>query len=429
MEDLRNSAILKKLGLNHKTDWLLYDEKAMKFFEHLAENIGDENILTPEELQFQDSSDLLRNEEIQKELQLLEMHFPGILSVSRESNEEIEQEIKFLEADTAKRLLRVSLIEETEKQQLKDLEKINKSNLVLDFKVQQFIQLCNTQCGELVELQKSNQEMIRQSKDLYLQPVRHDLQSFNFIYSTSSLPLQQNPPSLMHRMSLNDFNQKCDQLLGHLKMFMQQFFNVSEDEPSHDMSLNCNESIVDIKRKLQEIESRKLDDSLSLSGVRGIIDNISVLKVQANSNVNNLRKMIDDVETDNDRLSFQFEMAQRDVKMHAFSEMNCKITKLLHEYLKEKNKRAMWVSGHHRENSQFDWSWIIFRKRLDSVELLFQHVDNATILCEFLWAQMQIDVEKLNNRADNSEQYTNEILNSSRRMVGMRSLANFSPRD
>jgi hypothetical protein len=57
------------------------------------------------------------------------------------------------------------------------------------------------------------------------------------------------------------------------------------------------------------------------------------------------------------------------------------------------------------------------RERLDSVDSLYQLVNNATILCEFLWAQIQIDLEKLNSRPDNSEDHSNEIVKSAKRMV------------
>jgi hypothetical protein len=145
----------------------------------------------------------------------------------------------------------------------------------------------------------------------------------------------------MHRMPLNDFYQKCDLLLGSVKILMKQFFEITilVEEPNDELALD--KSIVDMKKRLQEVATRKLEDSLTLSGLMGIIDNINMLKVQAGTDVHNLRKLIDDIEVENDRLGFQYEMAQSEARLHVFGEINCKITKLVHDYLRGKNKRAL----------------------------------------------------------------------------------------
>lgn len=46
-----------------------------------------------------------------------------------------------------------------------------------------------------------------------------------------------------------------------------------------------------------------------------------------------------------------------------------------------------------------------------------EQVENVTGLSELLWAMMQLDIEKLKNRVDNSEELAGEAQDCDKRMV------------
>lgn len=56
---------------------------------------------------------------------------------------------------------------------------------------------------------------------------------------------------------------------------------------------------------------------------------------------------------------------------------------------------------------------------IKSVENL---VDNVLLLCELLWVVMQLDLERLKNRVDNSEETSAQAQDCGKRMVKMRKL-------
>lgn len=168
---LTNSKVLKELGLNEKNQWILYDEKAKKFFEYLAGNIDEENILTKTETEaleeIKAAGKFLEGDALTEELKTLETYFPGILSVTDESIEEMEQELKFLQADTKEREERIRRMEETQKQQLKEKEVLEKRNIELDYQVKMLAEESLDKAQKLEEHQKSNQKMILEFKQTF----------------------------------------------------------------------------------------------------------------------------------------------------------------------------------------------------------------------------------------------------------------------
>jgi predicted nuclease with TOPRIM domain len=141
----------------------------------------------------------------------------------------------------------------------------------------------------------------------------------------------------MNRMPLIEFHQKCELLLGHLKVFMKHFFETVTSVDDCNVSLET--PIVDIKKRHQDIVLCSLENSLTLSGVKSISENLNALDLR--TNIDNIRKLIDDVNAENERLDFQYEMAHNDVKLQTNNDLNTKISSILNQYLNGKNKRAM----------------------------------------------------------------------------------------
>ena len=175
MDSLKNSTTLKELGLDDKNQWLLYDDKARKFFEYLSENIDNQNILSqPEIIKYEE---LKAAEQYQRpgyaldeELKALEAHFPGIFSITDESINEIKQELNCYDL-TSEREASIERMIESEKKALIETEAIE-------------AQLCELECQEktladeslqkakiLSELQKESQRLVMLLKQTYVDPV------------------------------------------------------------------------------------------------------------------------------------------------------------------------------------------------------------------------------------------------------------------
>jgi chromosome segregation ATPase len=188
MENLQSSKVLVELGLNEKNQWILYDEKPRKFFEYIAENLDEDNILTEKELKkYNDlvSAGLfLEGEALTEQMKTLESYFPGILSITDESVEEMERELKFLEADTQEREARILRMEETEKQLSNEIEVLEKKQIEIDYQEKQLTLECTEKAKILTELQQSNQQLIIHLNEIYTQPVSiqnlHDPGLYNF---------------------------------------------------------------------------------------------------------------------------------------------------------------------------------------------------------------------------------------------------------
>ena len=72
MDKLENSKVLKDIGLDEKNKWILHEEKAQKFFEFIANNVDNSNILTNFELfeyeKLVEAGKVLNDEELEREL-------------------------------------------------------------------------------------------------------------------------------------------------------------------------------------------------------------------------------------------------------------------------------------------------------------------------------------------------------------------------
>lgn len=175
MDNLQQSKVLKDLGLTEKNQWILQDEKVRPFFEYLAENFDDENILTPAEYeQYKDlvaSGQFLEGEALSQELQELELKFPGISTITDESVEELEREVAFMKQQIKEQDSRVARMEEYKRNQLKEIEALEDKNQELDYQEDLLTKDCLEKSKALEELQISNQHMVAELRQSYTQPV------------------------------------------------------------------------------------------------------------------------------------------------------------------------------------------------------------------------------------------------------------------
>lgn len=175
MDNLQQSKVLKDLGLTEKNQWILQDEKVRPFFEYLAENFDNENILTPAEYeQYKDlvaSGQFLEGEALSQELQELEMKYPGISTITDESVEELEREVAFMNQQIKEQDSRVTRMEEHKRNQLKEIEALEDKNQELDYQEDLLTKDCLEKSKALEELQIANQYMVAELRQSYTQPV------------------------------------------------------------------------------------------------------------------------------------------------------------------------------------------------------------------------------------------------------------------
>lgn len=173
--ELTESKVLALLGIDDKNRWILYDEKLKKFFEHIANNLDEDNILTPEEIRQYEAllacGEYKEGEELSDELKELEHCFPGIFTVTDESIEEMQREIEFLKKDTAEREDRIVRMEEAQRKQQLATESNMKRSIELDYEEKLLTDECLEKAKKLEDLQKSNQQSALQQKQAHMQPV------------------------------------------------------------------------------------------------------------------------------------------------------------------------------------------------------------------------------------------------------------------
>ena len=62
-------------------------------------------------------------------------------------------------------------------------------------------------------------------------------------------------------------------------------------------------------------------------------------------------------------------------------------------------------------------TFFFLRKRLLTIKSVENLVENVLLLCELLWVVMQLDLERLKNRVDNSEEVSVQAQECAKRMV------------
>lgn len=179
MESLENSKVLKLIGLDEKNKWILQDEKAQKFFEYIAANLDESNILTDMELkEYEDlkaANLILEGEDLEREIKNIESTFPGFFSVTDDKIEDLEEQVRLMEAEIAERTDRLARMQDCGNDQLREIARIEKENQDVLVQCKLVGDDCMKQTKQLQNLQKSNSEKIAQLNQMYIQTVSINL--------------------------------------------------------------------------------------------------------------------------------------------------------------------------------------------------------------------------------------------------------------
>jgi hypothetical protein len=152
------------------------------------------------------------------------------------------------------------------------------------------------------------------------------------------LILQQNPPSLVYQMPLDQHFHKCDQLLAQLELFMRKNFNITSSAEEAPNDWISHTSVIEIKKRIQEVEEKKFEEGLTTAGMNNIIERIDQFKTLDS---NAMRSMIEEMEVETDNMSLQFEVIHKEACMLVEQSTEQEVLKVFHEHFKGKNKRAL----------------------------------------------------------------------------------------
>lgn len=186
--------VLKELGLKDSNQWILYEEKPKKFFEHITDNLDDDNVLTDKELKFYEVSMLslclslpvsyfhslqdlvaakqfLEGDSLSDQLKSLEFRYSGINTLTDNEVDELELDLRILEADTKDREERILRMKETHRHQLNDIVEVEKRKFERDYQETQITESCILMAQDLSKIQESNKQKTMQLNEIYTQPV------------------------------------------------------------------------------------------------------------------------------------------------------------------------------------------------------------------------------------------------------------------
>lgn len=139
-------------------------------------------------------------------------------------------------------------------------------------------------------------------------------------------------------MSLDQHFHKCDQLLAQLELFMRKNFNITNSAEEMQNDWLSHTSIIEIKKRIREVEEKKFEEGLTAAGMNNIIASIDQFK---SFDSNEMRSMIEEMEVETENMALQFEVIHKEACMLVEQSTDQEIVKVFHEHFKGKNKRAL----------------------------------------------------------------------------------------
>jgi hypothetical protein len=139
-------------------------------------------------------------------------------------------------------------------------------------------------------------------------------------------------------MPIDQHFHKCDQLLSSLELFMRKNFNISNSVEEMQTDWLSHTSIIEIKKRIQEVEEKKFEEGLTAAGMNSIIANIDHFK---SLDSNEMRTMMEEMEVETENMALEFEVIHKEACMLVEQSTEQEIVNVFHEHFKGKNKRAL----------------------------------------------------------------------------------------
>ncbi|XP_055919757.1 augmin complex subunit dgt3 [Eupeodes corollae] len=386
---IKNFEIFKKLGFDSTNQWMFYDERFQAFFSHFAENITDENILTEHELlehnEMQQRNEILPPHERKAQIDHLQEEYPGLMQYKDSCIDKVTNEIEALEETEAlysDMIFAMGNTKSNVSSEVTELES-NINNMMSNEKAlhTELLELCE----ELQELQKETRALCDESKSCYKK--------------------MQTPPLFIHQLPLDKYFIKCDSFLQYLNLYIKENFKIQdfvELEEDHQEIQEITSQLENIRKLNLNFMEKFIKDKAKSRATQSMIDNLDISKMHIVS-ISDMKKETRELEMiNNHHFNSTYKTIINDLQMHLEQRAQQQMELILYENTKEKLNRAY--------------------RRLENVKVLTKTVSDALTNAELIWITTQLDLEKIRNRFDNSDELNMQAQLCLKRIEAMKSL-------
>lgn len=114
----------------------------------------------------------------------------------------------------------------------------------------------------------------------------------------------------------------------------------SSIDESHANSVS-NSLILNLQKRIREIEKTKFEEDVNIAGLSGIIENHSKVRSQSSFDQNQVRLLTDEMETSNENMKISFDIISAEAELLVEQSVNNKMLEIIQDYFKEKNKKTL----------------------------------------------------------------------------------------
>lgn len=119
---------------------------------------------------------------------------------------------------------------------------------------------------------------------------------------------------------------------------MRKNFDITNDSDDLQSDWKSHAPVIELKKRIQEIEEKKFEEKLTEAGIRHVIDNIEQFK---NLDANEMRSMIDQLQVETGNMALEFEEIHKEACTLIEQTTEREVIKVFNEHFKGKKKRAM----------------------------------------------------------------------------------------
>ncbi|XP_055598422.1 augmin complex subunit dgt3 [Uranotaenia lowii] len=390
MDTGKNLDILKRIsGIEVSSLWVLHDDAFKDFFDWFGQSIDEDNLVTDALLR--DYSDLEKTEqvlsdrEVSVELEILKQDYPDILSFSDYDAQEYEDQLEQLVAIEEQYERLVSEAKRTDAALTRELSELDIKGIDANFNLGKVTTECGEKVDFLEQIQANTQLQISEMHQCYVQ--------------------SQNPPLFVYQMPIEQFNMKCDQFLKYLEMYVRKHFSLRrslDDSDSGDQLQDRRDAIVQlesIKARLDIGEIRLTEARKEYYGLKRLMARFQDLSWQP-MKIPAMKKLCAELSGINEQDLLRIDVLKQELEMYIRQSNEQRIECILYENSKMKLDRAVG--------------------RLEYIKKLASIISDTLMNAEMLWILMQLDLEKIKNKFDNSDEMNLETQRCLKRIEALK---------
>ncbi|ALC48317.1 dgt3 [Drosophila busckii] len=388
-DQLKNSSMLKKLGFDSSMQWIFYDEQFEKFFNFLADNITDANILTEQEML--ECSEMIQRDEWLSEserhlkLQQIESENPGLLKAKMEHVDALIDEIAVAKEATTAYAELIEDMHNTKHSLNKQLSEQECTTASLHNMAQERLLESQTRSRQLEELQRENCRLSEEAN--------------------KGFSKQQVPGLFMHQQPLDQYFLKCDSFMQYFTLYMRDNFKLQEYYDFESFRVDTqqiNTKLDELQHSMQHYTIAHINEKAKSKATQALIDNIDLNKIHCLTLTDMAREAHELQLLNDNHLENTYNTLLNALTLHVNQQTQQRIELVLYENTKQKLERAL--------------------RRRENDKQLTRIISDALSNAELLWISIQLDLEKARNWTDSSLRLHEQAETSWQRVLAMRSI-------